>query len=236
MSLTELVAKCMFHPMNVEDEKILLFDVETTGLDPVKNGIITLSGAIIINGEVRNWFDFKCRPLATDDISPEALEVNGLTVDEIMAWQEPKEMLRQFHGLLEDYVRPRDNKHNNRNRFTPMAYNAMFDVNFLSECYKKSGFRPVASKKYDILGSVLNRGLTQDVHKVVTVLEFLCPELNLKSHKLSTVAEALGIPINAHEGISDCRATWELWKWSMQRLADIGHQMTVEPSRLLWFK
>lgn len=42
--------------------KLLLFDLETTGTDAVKNGIHQISGKIIINGEVKETFDFKVRP------------------------------------------------------------------------------------------------------------------------------------------------------------------------------
>ena len=33
--------------------KLLLFDLETTGTDSIKNGIHQISGKIIINGEVK---------------------------------------------------------------------------------------------------------------------------------------------------------------------------------------
>lgn len=38
--------------------KLVLFDLETTGTDCVKNGIHQISGKIIINGEVKETFDF----------------------------------------------------------------------------------------------------------------------------------------------------------------------------------
>lgn len=42
--------------------KLFLFDLETTGTDAVKNGVHQISGRIIINGEVKENFDFKVRP------------------------------------------------------------------------------------------------------------------------------------------------------------------------------
>ena len=210
------------------DEKILLFDVETTGLNPEKHAVITISGAIIINGVIKNWFDFKCRPLDTDEIDDYALEVNGYTKEEIMTWEHPKETLGKLFEMLEGYVKPRENKNNIRNRFNPMGYNVPFDINMLSEMVKKSGFRPNAQKKYDILGALLNRGMSIDVHKIVTVLELIKPKMFLSSHKLSTVAEKLNIPIKAHDSLSDCRATWEIWVWCLYRMKQVGNYMSLK--------
>lgn len=218
-----------------EPEKILLFDVETTGLDPFKNAVITLSGAIILNGEPIQWFDYKCRPNRGDIIEDKALEINGYTKEEIMSWPDPKEMLEEFFEILKKHVKSKNNKFNPRNRFVPMAYNAMFDVNMLSELVKKTKtFMPIAQKKYDVLGALVNRGYTQDVHKVVTLVELLMPILNLKSHKLSTVAETLEIPIKAHLGISDCRATWAIWRWCIRRIRIIGR--SLDTKGLGWYE
>ena len=42
--------------------KLFLFDLETTGTDIIKHGIHQISGKIIINGEVKETFDFKVCP------------------------------------------------------------------------------------------------------------------------------------------------------------------------------
>lgn len=39
--------------------KLVLFDLETTGTDIRKNGVHQISGKVIVNGNVKEVFDFK---------------------------------------------------------------------------------------------------------------------------------------------------------------------------------
>ena len=59
--------------------KIIYIDVETTGLGCPESGLVQLAGAIELDGEVVERFDFHMRPFPEDAISDEALAVNGLT-------------------------------------------------------------------------------------------------------------------------------------------------------------
>lgn len=54
--------------------KVLYFDCETTGTDPIEQDITQISGLIEIDGKVVDKFNFRCQPLNWDGISPEALE------------------------------------------------------------------------------------------------------------------------------------------------------------------
>lgn len=42
--------------------KLLFYDLETTGTMYWRNGIHQLSGMVVINGEVKETFDFKVQP------------------------------------------------------------------------------------------------------------------------------------------------------------------------------
>ena len=68
--------------------KVIYFDTETTGLDPVKNDIIQLACIIEIDNQVVDEFEFKIKPFDFQNISQEALDVHGYTL----------EMLREFPG------------------------------------------------------------------------------------------------------------------------------------------
>ena len=50
-------------------KKLLYFDTETTGLDPVRNGIIQIAGIIVIDGEVKEEFNIKMQPHENDEIT-----------------------------------------------------------------------------------------------------------------------------------------------------------------------
>ena len=43
-------------------EKLFIFDIETTGVKYWKNGIHQISGIILIDGEVKEEFNFKVQP------------------------------------------------------------------------------------------------------------------------------------------------------------------------------
>lgn len=64
--------------------KILFFDLETTGLDPKKNGIHQLSLMLEVNGEIVKEVNVNVRPFPQDEINPESLKVSGLTPEQIV--------------------------------------------------------------------------------------------------------------------------------------------------------
>lgn len=63
--------------------KILFIDLETTGTDRELHGIHQLSGAIVINGNIVQKFDYKVAPHFGATFNSKALEVCGVNEDEI---------------------------------------------------------------------------------------------------------------------------------------------------------
>lgn len=59
--------------------KLFFYDLETTGVNPGRNGIHQISGMIVVDGEVKETFDFKVRPNPKATIEKSALEVGGVT-------------------------------------------------------------------------------------------------------------------------------------------------------------
>lgn len=66
--------------------KALFFDLETTGTYPGKHGIHQMSGMIVIDGEIKETFDYKVRPNPKAEILDEALAVAGVTREQILAY------------------------------------------------------------------------------------------------------------------------------------------------------
>jgi DNA polymerase-3 subunit epsilon len=174
-------------------KKVLYFDTETTGIDPQKNAIIQLSGMIEIDGEIVETFNYKIRPLQSDEINPEALAVHGITEAEMDTYPEPKVVLNQFLTLLEKYC----NKFDRNDKYFPAGYNVKFDLEMLYAFARKQG------EKY--LGSFL-AWVPIDamplVHYLVTQSDFKLPD-----YKLKTVCDHFKIPIQAHDAMSDITAT-----------------------------
>lgn len=84
--------------------KILFFDLETTGVNPGKNGIHQISGEIIIDGVSKEKFDYKVCPNPAAQIEQSALDVAGVTAEQISKYPPMNEVYRLFVDMLGKYV------------------------------------------------------------------------------------------------------------------------------------
>lgn len=200
---------------NSMSKKVLYFDTETTGIDPQKNAIIQLSGLIEIDGEVVETFNYKIRPLQSDEISQEALQVHGITEAEMDTFPEPKVVLEQFLTLLGKYC----NKFDRDDKYYPAGYNVKFDLEMLHSFARKQG------EKY--LGSFLN-WYPIDAMPLVHYLAYNS-NFKLPDYKLKTVCDHFKIPIQAHDAMSDITATRDLIK-QLEALISCDYKMPQAPS------
>lgn len=172
--------------------KVLYFDTETTGLDPDVYEICQLSWVVEIDGDPVYRGNLLVKPtkpadaaaLGVHGMSMEYLEANGLSY---------RDAHRRFTGNLSRYV----NQYNPADKFVPCAYNAQFDIGFLTSFFR------ACEDRY--LGSWI------DLKRVIDplpVLRFLrhCGQLDLCEFKLVQVASYYGIALNAHDAASDCDA------------------------------
>ena len=110
--------------------KLLLFDLETTGTDAVKNGIHPISGKIIINGEVKETFVFKVRPKEGAVYEEKALEVGNVTKEQLEAYPAMREVYVTVIAMLDKYV----NRYDRSDKFFLVGYNnAHFDNQFFRQ-------------------------------------------------------------------------------------------------------
>ena len=93
--------------------KVFYFDLETTGVMYWKNGIHQISGAIEIEGVVKEEFDFKVQPNPACLIEQGALDVGNVTKEQIMAYPPMIEVYNSIITILSKYV----NKFNRCNGF-----------------------------------------------------------------------------------------------------------------------
>ena len=64
--------------------KIFNFDLETTGLDCKKHGITQMAGIITVPKTAkRHTFNFKIRPFEGKEVTQGALDITGMTVEQI---------------------------------------------------------------------------------------------------------------------------------------------------------
>lgn len=115
--------------------KVLWFDTETTGVDPVKNDIIQIAGIVEIDGQEAERFEFKCLPRPGSIIEESALKVNNRTMEEIQNWPDPTEVYRKLLSIFSRYV----DKYDKRDKMIPAGHVVSFDVQMLAAFFKKSG-------------------------------------------------------------------------------------------------
>ena len=179
--------------------KKLYFDVETTGTNPEKHGLIQFSGIIEINGEIKEKFDFNIKPFESDLIEEKALIVNNKTKEEIKSFPEPNFIKKEIISIFDKYI----DKFNREDKFIPIGYNVSFDINFLNTFFKK------LDDNY--LFSYINpKGI--DVYAIFLWLCYsnkIC-DYTKKDHKLESVCNFFNIPIKAHDALEDILATRKL--------------------------
>lgn len=115
--------------------KLLFFDSETTGLDSGKNGMHQMSGSVVIDGVVKEYFDIKFQPFKGCKIVEEALKVSGLTKKDLKKREmTDKDAYQQLCDIMSKYV----DKYNKKDKFFLVGYNVGFDLSFLHELFKRN--------------------------------------------------------------------------------------------------
>lgn len=93
--------------------KLVFFDLETTGTNPGKHGIHQISGQIVIDGVIKETFDFHVQPNPRAMIEDEALKVGGVTREQILAYPPMQQVYQEFVAMLGKYV----DKFNKKDKF-----------------------------------------------------------------------------------------------------------------------
>lgn len=165
----------------------LWLDGETTGLDSLKNDIVQLAAIPVLSGkQMPISFNQYCQPINYNEIDPGALAVNGLTIDFLKKQQSPQAMVNNLVVFAKQF----------NVKFIIAGYNVGFDKEFIASLFKKVG------REEDFFE--LFTGDIRDTMKRAKKLKGQLPTPNIK---LATLAAHFGIEINAHDALSDIRAT-----------------------------
>lgn len=182
--------------------KLLFFDIETTGTMFWKNGIHQLSGAVVIDGEMKESFDLRVRPNPKACIDDAALSVSGVTREQICGYPPMEDVYKEFVAMLGKYV----DKYDRKDKFFLVGYNnSPFDNQFLRAWFKQNGD--------DYFGSWF---WSNSIDVMVLASQFLADRrCDMKDFKLATVAEECGVAVQRdalHDALYDIRLTMELYK------------------------
>ena len=188
--------------------KICYMDLETTGLDPIKNGIHQIGMIAEIDGEVVDVREFKVRPMKRDTVEISALAVSGINVEDLDKYPTVQEIKPDLERWLGRFV----NKFKREDKFTLAGYNIRtFDIPFLREWFTKQNDH--------YFGSWFNNQPI-DVLALAYWLRHLEIIPELENYKLVTLCKFAEIELGdaAHDAIADIEATRELSNWAIRKL------------------
>jgi len=175
--------------------KILWFDCETTGVDPHRNGLIQIAALVEIDDVVQDEINLFLRPGDIDKIEQDALDIHGYTELEIREFPEPEVSMAELQTRLAKYV----DKFNKFDKFVMAGYFVRFDMDFLRALFVKLGDRYFGSWFFSV---------TYDVQSLIA--ERIVRGFRAPNYKLETMCRQFGIEIDAHDALSDIKATRNL--------------------------
>jgi len=160
-----------------------------------------LAGAIELPGAKPKFFQYRLRPFPGDVIEEEALEVNGITREELKTYSAPGKVYKDSINLLSTHV----DRYDRADKFHFIGYNAIFDSNHLRAWFEKNGDTYFGSWFYfppiDVMG--------------MAAVHVMSRRAGMKDFKLLTVARELGLKVDEvkmHDTRYDIALTREMFK------------------------
>lgn len=182
--------------------KTFVFDVETTGTRYWRNCIHQLAGAIMIDGEIKEYFNFRVRPHESAEIETEALNYSNVTVEQIMMYEHRTSVYIKLICMLEKYV----NRYDPKDKMFLLGFNNQgFDDKFLRTFFQHEGDTFFDSWFWS--GSI-------DV-MVLAAQHLMLERHNMPSFKQHRVAKTLGIEVDdtkLHDAKYDVHLLLEIYK------------------------
>ena len=174
---------------------MIVIDVETSGLDPKENGLLSIGAVDFENPETK--FYGECRLKEDAKIDPKALEVNGFTEEQI------RQCARSCEDLLKEFL----NWSTTIKDKTLEGHNLHFDISFLKENVKAAGLKwPFHFRCVDLHGVfyvyLLKKGETIPLKEGVSKLDldFIIDYFKLEKRK------------GAHNALQDALLTREAFE------------------------
>ena len=182
--------------------KLFFYDLETTGVKFWKNGIHQISGCIEIDGDVKEEFNFHVKPNPACVIEDEALDVSGVTLEQINAYPDMNVVYNQIKTMLSKYV----NRYNKYDKFFLVGYNnAPFDNQFFRAFFVQNNDNYFGSYFWSSAIDVM----------VLAANHLKSTRHTMENFKLKTVANTLGVTVDEsklHDALYDIYLTRAVYR------------------------
>ena len=170
---------------------MIVLDVETTGLNPEKNSLVSIGALDFYNPEDR--FYEECRIWDGAEVWPEALVINGYTEQNIRDQHKPTEadIVQRFWDWLKD-----------KSDITVAGQNCYVDLQFVEAALKRTGSKEKMQRRIFDQHSItmfhmLRRGLTPPLKDRRSTLDS------------DTIMKYVGIPTEPKPHVAINGAIWE---------------------------
>lgn len=181
--------------------KRFYFDVETTGVKYTENAIHQIAIIIEIDGVEVATKDWKVRPFEGAIIEDKALEVGGVTREQIAKYPSQAKVFLDLINLLGSHI----DRYDKLDKFHLVGFNnRYFDDRFLRAWFEREN---------DFYFGAWFWSDSLDV-MVLASQHLAHQRWSMKNFKLSTVAETLGVKVDAdrlHDGLYDVQITKEAY-------------------------
>ncbi len=176
---------------------MLFIDLETTGVEPGKHGVVQIAGIIEIDGKIAEEFEFKSRLFPGQVSEPQALQVIGRTAEEIAGYPEPRLAYEGLAGIFNKYI----DRYDKTDKLHMAGQNPRFDYDFLTAFFQNNGNQFLyAYIQFHLIDLMAATALFQAAGK-----------MKVPNMKLETVSSYFGIQYKAHDAKEDVRVTRELY-------------------------
>lgn len=216
-------------------QNIVCLDFETGGLFCQDNPITEVA-AIAIWGstfEEIGRYDSLVKPYGDMEITPKALEVSNLTIDELE--KKGQEIDKVVEGLIELFKQA-NTAGGKIYRPIIMAHNAQFDIGFLQQIFQGCSVdlsKYVAGNK-DIYGNFYPACIDT---LMMARMRWPIPVIDIESHKLDASCAAAGIEhFEAHRAMRDVEVTIELYKSFINSMRHGGGEGLAEATEKSRFR
>lgn len=182
--------------------KLFFLDLETTGVNPGRNGIHQMSGMVVIDGEEKETFNFNVRPNPKAVIEKQALDVAGVTEEQVLSYPPMEVVYREkLIPILDKYI----DRFNKKDKFFIVGYNnAHFDNDFFRGFFLQNGDK--------FFGSYFWANCFDCMVLATPYLADVRP--SMENFKQGTVAKYLGIEIDEsklHDALYDIRVCKQIY-------------------------
>lgn len=182
--------------------KQLFYDLETTGLNPGKNGIHQIAAIMVIDGVEKLRYNLKIQPNPNAVIEDDALKIAKVTREDLATYKPFAEGYNDFKAMLTKFCNPRDTT----DKIQLIGYNnRSFDDQFLRGLFLQNGDKYFGSFFWADSSDVL-----------VLASECLREErYRLTNFQLKTVASYVGIEVDEaglHDALYDIELTMKIYQ------------------------